>query len=68
MTSPISPSAMRRAGWLLSIRLVALPAWNLRATFQAIPRKTEQAAHLDGAGDLATFAYTAPANHVRSRQ
>ncbi|GAB4494973.1 MAG: carbohydrate ABC transporter permease [Anaerolineales bacterium] len=31
--------------------------WNLRAAFQAIPRETEEAAYLDGAGDLATFAY-----------
>jgi len=31
--------------------------WNLRAAFQAIPKETEEAAYLDGAGDLTTFAY-----------
>jgi arabinogalactan oligomer / maltooligosaccharide transport system permease protein len=31
--------------------------WNMRAAFQAIPKETEEAAFLDGAGDLKTFLY-----------
>lgn len=31
--------------------------WNMRAAFQAIPREVEEAAFLDGASDLRTFAY-----------
>lgn len=29
--------------------------WNMRAAFQAIPKEVEEAAFLDGAGDLGTF-------------
>lgn len=31
--------------------------WNMRAAFQAIPKETEEAAFLDGAGDFKTFLY-----------
>lgn len=31
--------------------------WNMRAAFQAIPKEVEEAAFLDGAGDLTTFIY-----------
>jgi arabinogalactan oligomer/maltooligosaccharide transport system permease protein len=48
---------------LLALVLVyaafAMPfcVWNLRAAFQAIPKEVEEAAFLDGAGDLTTFMY-----------
>jgi arabinogalactan oligomer/maltooligosaccharide transport system permease protein len=31
--------------------------WNMRAAFQAIPRELEEAAFLDGAGNITTFMY-----------
>lgn len=31
--------------------------WNMRAAFQSIPLEVEEAAHLDGAGDLTTFTH-----------
>lgn len=31
--------------------------WNMRAAFQSIPKEMEEAAFLDGAGDLTTFLY-----------
>lgn len=31
--------------------------WNMRAAFQSIPRELEEAAFLDGAGDLTTFLH-----------
>ena len=31
--------------------------WNMRAAFQSIPRELEEAAFLDGAGNLTTFLY-----------
>lgn len=31
--------------------------WNMRAAFQSIPKETEEAAYLDGAGDLTTFVF-----------
>jgi arabinogalactan oligomer / maltooligosaccharide transport system permease protein len=31
--------------------------WNMRAAFQSIPKELEEAAFLDGAGDLKTFIY-----------
>jgi arabinogalactan oligomer / maltooligosaccharide transport system permease protein len=31
--------------------------WNMRAAFQAVPKEVEEAAFLDGAGDLTTFLY-----------
>ena len=31
--------------------------WNMRAAFQAIPKELEEAAYLDGAGNLTTFRY-----------
>jgi N,N'-diacetylchitobiose transport system permease protein len=31
--------------------------WNMRSTFQAIPKELEEAAFLDGAGNLATFYF-----------
>jgi arabinogalactan oligomer/maltooligosaccharide transport system permease protein len=31
--------------------------WNMRAVFQAIPKEIEEAAFLDGAGDLKTFTH-----------
>lgn len=31
--------------------------WNMRAAFQSIPKELEEAAFLDGAGNLTTFAY-----------
>ena len=30
--------------------------WNMRSAFQAVPKELEEAAYLDGAGNLATFA------------
>lgn len=48
---------------LLALVLVyaafAMPfcVWNMRAAFQAIPKEVEEAAFLDGAGDLTTFIY-----------
>jgi len=31
--------------------------WNMRAAFQAVPKEVEEAAFLDGAGDLTTFLH-----------
>jgi arabinogalactan oligomer/maltooligosaccharide transport system permease protein len=31
--------------------------WNMRAAFQAIPKEIEEAAYLDGAGDLTSFLF-----------
>lgn len=31
--------------------------WNMRSAFQAIPKELEEAAYLDGAGNLTTFLY-----------
>jgi ABC-type glycerol-3-phosphate transport system permease component len=31
--------------------------WNMRAAFQAIPKEVEEAAFLDGAGDLTSFIF-----------
>ena len=48
---------------LISLVLVyaafAMPfcIWNMRAVFQAIPKEIEEAAFLDGAGDLKTFLF-----------
>jgi len=48
---------------LLALTIVytsfAMPfaVWNMRAAFQAIPKELEEAAFLDGAGDLLTFWY-----------
>jgi ABC-type glycerol-3-phosphate transport system permease component len=36
---------------------IAFTVWNMRAAYQAISKELEEAAYLDGAGDLLTFWY-----------
>jgi arabinogalactan oligomer/maltooligosaccharide transport system permease protein len=46
-------------GLTIVYAIFALPfcIWNMRAAFQAIPRELEEAAFLDGAGNVTTFLY-----------
>ncbi len=46
-------------GLTLVYAVFAMPfcIWNMRAAFQAIPKELEEAAFLDGAGNLTTFLY-----------
>lgn len=44
---------------VITYAIFAMPfcIWNMRAAFQAIPKEIEEAAFLDGAGDLTTFLF-----------
>ncbi|MFN8434867.1 MAG: carbohydrate ABC transporter permease [Anaerolineales bacterium] len=57
----LSMMQIRTTLWALVIvySAFAMPfcIWNMRAAFQAIPKEVEEAAFLDGAGDLRTFLY-----------
>lgn len=57
----LSMLQIRTTLWALVIvySAFAMPfcIWNMRAAFQAIPKEVEEAAFLDGAGDLQTFLY-----------
>ena len=46
-------------GLVIVYAVFALPfcIWNLRAAFQSVPRELEEAAYLDGAGNLTTFRF-----------
>ncbi|HRK90038.1 MAG TPA: carbohydrate ABC transporter permease [Anaerolineales bacterium] len=57
----LSMLQIRTTLWALVIvySAFAMPfcIWNMRAAFQAIPKEVEEAAFLDGAGDLQTFLH-----------
>ena len=57
----LSMMQIRTTLWALVIvySAFAMPfcIWNMRAAFQAIPKEVEEAAFLDGAGDLQTFLH-----------
>ena len=57
----LSMTQIRTTLWALVIvySAFAMPfcIWNMRAAFQAIPKEVEEAAFLDGAGDLQTFLH-----------
>jgi len=46
-------------GLIIVYSVFAIPfcIWNLRAAFQSVPRELEEAAFLDGAGNLTSFLY-----------
>jgi arabinogalactan oligomer/maltooligosaccharide transport system permease protein len=57
----LSALGIRTTLWALVIVYAAFAMpfciWNMRAAFQAVPKEVEEAAYLDGAGYLTTFAF-----------